>query len=156
MENLAVITALCHSGSFRNHLLGFRKKKKCYSPAKVGPYWEKPCRPSIQDLGHSFSQCGLPVWWITYIYYSALDLLHKAWQVFPIQKFAHGNSLKTRTTIAIQLRQKGPLLYCFCLQKKYRKHLGCDTTLLVLTEQWKKELDNHKIIGLVSMERSVA
>ena len=27
MENLAVITALYHSGSFRNHLLGFRKKK---------------------------------------------------------------------------------------------------------------------------------
>ena len=29
------------SGSFRNHLLGFRKK--CYSPAKVSPYWEKLC-----------------------------------------------------------------------------------------------------------------
>ena len=25
MENLAVITVLYHSGSFRNHLLGFRK-----------------------------------------------------------------------------------------------------------------------------------
>ena len=27
MENFAVITALYHSGSFRNHLLGFRKNK---------------------------------------------------------------------------------------------------------------------------------
>ena len=27
MENLAVITALYHSGSFRDHLLGFRKNK---------------------------------------------------------------------------------------------------------------------------------
>ena len=26
---------------FSNHLLGFRKKLKCYSPAKVYPYWEK-------------------------------------------------------------------------------------------------------------------
>ena len=26
MENLAVITALYHSGSFRDHLLSFRKK----------------------------------------------------------------------------------------------------------------------------------
>ena len=43
MENLAVITALYHSGSFRDHLLSFRKKLKCYSPAKVGPYWVKLC-----------------------------------------------------------------------------------------------------------------
>ena len=28
MENLAVITALYHSGSFRNRLLGFKKKVK--------------------------------------------------------------------------------------------------------------------------------
>ena len=38
----------------------------------------------------------------------------------------------------------------------YRKHHGCDATLLSLTEQWKKELDNHKIIGLVSMDLSKA
>ena len=31
MENLAVITALYHSGSFRNHLLGFRKKKVLFT-----------------------------------------------------------------------------------------------------------------------------
>ena len=63
MENLAVLTAFYHSGSFRNHLLGFGKKK-CYLPAKVGPYWEKLCPRSsggIQDLGHSFSQYGPPV-----------------------------------------------------------------------------------------------
>ena len=43
MENLAIIIALYHSDSFQNHLLGFRKKQKCYSPSKVGPYWEKLC-----------------------------------------------------------------------------------------------------------------
>ena len=43
MENLAVITALYHSGSFQSHLLGLKKKKKCYSPATIGPYCEKLC-----------------------------------------------------------------------------------------------------------------
>ena len=38
----------------------------------------------------------------------------------------------------------------------YRKHHGCEAALLSLTEQWKKELDNHKIIGLVSMDLSKA
>ena len=38
----------------------------------------------------------------------------------------------------------------------YRKHHGCDTALLSLTKQWKKELDNHKIIGAVSMDLSKA
>ena len=44
------------SGSFCNHLLGFRKKLKCYSPAKVGLHWEKLCPlscvpPSAYRLG---------------------------------------------------------------------------------------------------------
>ena len=66
MENLAVITALYHSGSFRNHLLGFRKNKNViHQPrsVRIG----KNCalrlvyrlRPTalggMQDLGHSFS-----------------------------------------------------------------------------------------------------
>lgn len=34
----------------------------------------------------------------------------------------------------------------------YRKHHGCDTALLSLTEEWRKELDGQKIIGLVSMD----
>ena len=38
----------------------------------------------------------------------------------------------------------------------YRKHHGCDTALLSLTEEWRKELDNHKVIGLVSMDLSKA
>ena len=38
----------------------------------------------------------------------------------------------------------------------YRKYHGCDTALLSLTEQWKKELDSHKTIGLVSMDLSKA
>ena len=33
---------------------------------------------------------------------------------------------------------------------------GCDTALLSLTEQWRKELDNRKIVGLVSMDLSKA
>ena len=38
----------------------------------------------------------------------------------------------------------------------YRKHHGCDTALLSLTEEWRKELDDRKIIGLVSMDLSKA
>ena len=38
----------------------------------------------------------------------------------------------------------------------YRKRHGCDTALLSLTEQWRKELDNRKIVGLVSMDLSKA
>lgn len=34
----------------------------------------------------------------------------------------------------------------------YRKFHGCNTALLSLTEQWRKKLDKHKIIGLVSMD----
>ena len=38
----------------------------------------------------------------------------------------------------------------------YRKHDGCDTAILSLTERWKQELDDHKIIGIVSMDLSKA
>lgn len=38
----------------------------------------------------------------------------------------------------------------------YRKHHGCDTALLSLTEQFKKELDNHRVVGMVSMDLSKA
>ena len=38
----------------------------------------------------------------------------------------------------------------------YRKHHGTDTALLRLTEQWRKELDQHNIIGIVSMDLSKA
>ena len=38
----------------------------------------------------------------------------------------------------------------------YRKHHGCDTALLSLTEEWRKELDDRKIIGLVSIDLSKA
>ena len=34
----------------------------------------------------------------------------------------------------------------------YRKGHGCDTALLSLTKQWRKELDNRKIVGLVPMD----
>ena len=36
----------------------------------------------------------------------------------------------------------------------YRKHHGCDTAILSLTEKWKKEFDNHKVVGLVTMDLS--
>ena len=38
----------------------------------------------------------------------------------------------------------------------YRKHHGTDTALLSLTEQWRQELDQHNIIGIVSMGLSKA
>ena len=38
----------------------------------------------------------------------------------------------------------------------YRKFHGCDTALPCLTENYRKELDNHKKIGLVSMDLSKA
>ena len=38
----------------------------------------------------------------------------------------------------------------------YRGYHGCDTAILSLTEQFKKELDNHKVISLVSMDLSKA
>ena len=38
----------------------------------------------------------------------------------------------------------------------YRKHHGTDTALLSLTEQWRQELDQHNIIGIVSMDLSKA
>ena len=36
----------------------------------------------------------------------------------------------------------------------YRKNHGTDTALLSITEQWRKELDQHNIIGIVSMDLS--
>ena len=38
----------------------------------------------------------------------------------------------------------------------YRDYHGCDTAILSLTEQFKKELDNHIVISLVSMDLSKA
>ena len=52
-----------------NHLLGFRKKIKMLFTSQGRSVIGKTV-PSVlctQDLGHSFSQYGPPVWWITYI-----------------------------------------------------------------------------------------
>ena len=38
----------------------------------------------------------------------------------------------------------------------YKKNHGTDTALLSLTEQWRKDLDQHNIIGIVSMDLSKA
>ena len=37
-----------------------------------------------------------------------------------------------------------------------RDYHGCDAAILSLTEQFKKELDNHEVISLVSMDQSKA
>ena len=37
---------------------------------------------------------------------------------------------------------------------KYRKHHGCDTAILSLTERLKQELENLKVIGIVSKDLS--
>lgn len=34
----------------------------------------------------------------------------------------------------------------------YRKFHGCSTGLLTLTEQWKQELDRHKVISAVAVD----
>ena len=38
----------------------------------------------------------------------------------------------------------------------YRKYHGCFTAFPTLTEQWKEELDRHKVIGAVAMDLSKA
>ena len=38
----------------------------------------------------------------------------------------------------------------------YRKHHGCPTALLTLTEQWKEELDKRNVIGAVATDLSKA
>lgn len=55
------------------------------------------------------------------------------------------------------------LVHCRILKKfitnmclLIKKYHGCDSALLSLTEQWKKEIDNNKTIGLVSMDLSKA
>ena len=69
MENLAVITALYHSGSFQNHSLGLKKKIKMLFTShgrsvlgKTVPSVSFTARGRIQDLGHSFFQYGPLVW----------------------------------------------------------------------------------------------
>ena len=38
----------------------------------------------------------------------------------------------------------------------FRKGFGCQTTLLRLLEDWKRELDNHRQVGVISMDLSKA
>ena len=71
MEDLAVFTALTHSGSFGKNLVKF-KKKKCYLLAVTSVLKMLPSAYGLgqyfQDLGHSFSPYGPPSRQITYIY----------------------------------------------------------------------------------------
>ena len=81
MEDLAVFTALNHSGSFGKNLVKFQKNKHVIYRLWVGPYGEKlstsvlKMLPSanglgqyFQDLGQSFSPYGPPSRQITYMY----------------------------------------------------------------------------------------
>ena len=38
----------------------------------------------------------------------------------------------------------------------FRKGFGCQTTLLRLAEDWKRELDNHRCVGAILVELSKA
>ena len=38
----------------------------------------------------------------------------------------------------------------------YRKYHGCPTALLTLIEQWREDLNKHKIIGTIAIDLSKA
>ena len=66
MEDLAVFTALNHSGSFGKNFVKFQKNKYVIyrlSGRSVYGLWQY-----FQDLGHSFSSYGPPSRQIKYIY----------------------------------------------------------------------------------------
>ena len=74
MEDLAVFTALNHSGSFGKNFVKFKNNKYVIYRLRVGPYGEKILPEAVgrgqhfQDLGHSFSPYGPPSRQITYMY----------------------------------------------------------------------------------------
>ena len=82
MEDLAVFTAISHSGSFGKNFVKFKNNKCVIYRLRVGPYGEKlisvlKMLPSayglgqyFQDLSHSFSPYEPPSRQITYIYSS--------------------------------------------------------------------------------------
>lgn len=38
----------------------------------------------------------------------------------------------------------------------YKRHYGCETSLMRLTEDWKRSLDNKQIVAMISMDLSKA
>ena len=38
----------------------------------------------------------------------------------------------------------------------YRRHYSCETSLMSLTEDWRRSLDNKQIVAVISMELSKA
>ena len=58
MEDLAVFTAINHSGSFGKNFVKFKNNKYVIYRLRVGPYTD--LRQYFQDLGHSFSPYGPP------------------------------------------------------------------------------------------------
>ena len=68
MKDLAVFTALNHSGSFGKNFVKFKKKKKCYLPAKGRSVWWK----TVTSVLKCFSPYGPPSRQITYISFVSL------------------------------------------------------------------------------------
>ena len=73
MEDLAVFTALNHSGSFGKNLVKFKKNKHVIYRLRVGPYGEKLSASVLKMLPsatqfHSFSPYEPPSRQITYMY----------------------------------------------------------------------------------------
>ena len=77
MEDLAVFTALNHSGSFGKNFVKFQKNKYVIYRLRVGPYGEKLWPRSwkcglgqyFQNQGHTFSPYGPPSRQITHLFF---------------------------------------------------------------------------------------
>ena len=69
MEDLAVFTALNHSGSFGKNLIKFKNNKNVIYRLRVGPYGEK-LRPRLQFFTIRTSQPANIVYFISCVFYS--------------------------------------------------------------------------------------
>ena len=71
---------------------------------------------------------------------------------------SRGNAFETAINCRIKLSEMccKHSVYIYKYVFAYRKHHGCDTAILSLTELWKQNLDDDNIIGIVSMDLSKA
>ena len=90
MGDLALITALNHSGFFGKNFVKFKGKKL------------KTALDGTQDLGHSFSQYGPPGWWITYIYHRKVSWYLAYQETYFFLMFLH--SLPLSSILPVRLR----------------------------------------------------
>ena len=71
MEDLAVLTALNHSGSFGKNFVKFQKNKYVIYRMRVGrtvKNYDLGLENTARGRWHGFSPYGLPIRQITYIY----------------------------------------------------------------------------------------